>query len=363
MEITIQQAIDLGYATLSNYAKEGDRLEMTLKEANYQAVNDMFGKDKTSLRGGDEISGYITLSDTGNAKHISLWEEDSDNVENTDEEWKVYWTHASTNMSYNRIELQMNMGDKVRVYDYLNGKRKNMFREFAELLQDAIFSSPTSADDDKNPHGLVSWLSQGTDGSTGGFTGYSARYNDGSGTSYNAGGIASSSTSNARWASYYADHDGELGDNLLTIVDEAVRKTGFTPPIIMEEVAPKHSFGSYRYFSNNKIMANLNHLALQSDDKVGKDLTKYHGNPMINGVPFIYVQKLDTANTSTYGTDPIIACNLDYIKVFCLDGNNFVMSKPKERDNQHNVLKVHVDLSYVIACTNRQRAGFLINKQ
>jgi hypothetical protein len=363
MEITIEQAVDVGYATLENYAKDDDRLEMTFKEACYQPVNDLFGKDKVSLDGGDRVEGFITLGDTGNAKHISLWEEDSDNITNTDEKWEIQWTHAATNMTYNRIELGMNMGDDVKVYNYLNGKRKNMYREFGELLQDAIFQTPTSASDKKNPHGLVSWISQGTNGSTGGFNAYSGRYNDGSGTAYNIGGIASSSSSNARWASYYMDHDGQLGDNVVVLLDRATRQTNFMPPVLVEETGPKHTFGAYRYFSNDKVIGNLNHLLLQSDDKVGPDLGKYHGLTVYKGTPFIYVQKLDTANTSTYGTDPIIACNMDYIKVFVLASNNFVVSKPKERDNQHNVLKVHVDLSYAICCTNRQRAGFLINQQ
>lgn len=363
MDISIEQAIDIGHATLENYAKPGDRLEMTLKEANYQAVNDFFGKDSDSLKGGDRIEGFITLADEGNARHVGLWEEDSDNHLNTDTQWSVNWTHANTHMSYNRIELAMHMGDDLVVYDYLNGKRKNMYREWAQLLHEAIFSSPTSSTDKKNPHGFPSWLSQGTDGSAGGFTGYMGRYNDGSGTEYAKGGITASSTVKPRWASYYADHGGNIGDNLLTILDSAIRKTGFVPPILMEEVAPKQTFNNYRYFSNDNVSGKLNHLALLSDDKVGPDLTKYHGRPVINGVPVIYVQLLDTANTNTYGTDPIIAANLDYIKCFILAANNMVLGKPKERDNHHNVLKVNLDLSYAICCTNPQRAGFLINEQ
>lgn len=363
MEITIQQAADVGLSTLENYAKGSDRLEMTFKEACYQPVNDLFGKDKSTIDGGDRVEGFITLGDTGNAKHISLWEEDSDNITNTDEKWYVEWTHASTNMTYNRIELGMNMGNDVRIYNYLNGKRKNMFREFGELLQDAIFQSPVSASDKKNPHGLPSWLSQGTDNSTGGYNAYSGRYNDGSGTAYNVGTIASSASSNARWASYYADHNGNLGDNLLVLLDRATRKTNFMPPAIIEKTGPKHSFGAYRYFSNDKVIGNLNHLLLQSDDKVGPDLGKYHGLTVYKGTPFIYVEKLDTANTSTYGTDPILAVNMDYLKVFVMSANNFIVSEPVPRDNQHNVLKVHVDLSYAICSTNRQRQGFLMNNQ
>ena len=354
--------MDVGFATLENYAEEGDRLEMTFKEACYQPVNDMFGKDKSTLDGGDRIEGFITLKDTGNAKHVSLWEEDSDNTVNTDSKWKVNWTHSTTNMSYNRIELAMHMGDDLKVYNYLNGKRKNMFREWGELLQDAIFQTPTSATDDKNPHGLPAWLSFGTD-NVGGFNAYKGHYNDGSATEYNIGGIVSTSTSLSRWASYWDDHNGNLGDNLLTILDEATIKTNFIPPVLVEETGAKHSFANYRYFTCINILKNLNHLLLQSDDKVGPDLGKYHGLTIYKGVPFIYVQKLDTPNTNTYMTDPLIAANLDYIKTFVLRENNFVMSKPKERDAMHNILKVSGDVSYAIASTNRQRHGFLIAQQ
>lgn len=363
MELTIEQSVDLGYATLKNYAKDADRLELTLKEVNYQAVNDFHGKDKFELSGGDGIDGFITLEDTGNAKHVGIWEEDSDNLVNTDSKWTVKWTHATTHMLYNRVELAIHMGDDVKVYDYLNGKRKNMYREFAELLHDAIFQTPVSSSDAKNPHGIVAWLSQGTDDSTGGFTAYKGRYNDGSGTEYDLGGIVSTSTSKSRWASYYADHNGNLGDNLLNILDRAVRRTHFVPPIIIEEVAPQHSFTNYRYYTNDRICGNLNALQLLSDDKVGPDLTKYHNVTMYKGVPILYVEKLDTANSSTYGTDPFIAANMDYLKCFVLSANNMVLHKPHPRDGFHNVLKVELDYSYAVVCTNRQRAGFLINSQ
>ncbi|MFA5158164.1 MAG: hypothetical protein WC451_03210 [Patescibacteria group bacterium] len=367
-EITIDHAIDIGYATLQNYAKDSDRLEMTFKEANYTPVNEWFTKDKMKLDGGDVVKFYITLSDVGNAKHIGLWEEDSDNTVNTDEEGTVKWTHATTNMSYNRVELGMNMGKgNIQVYNYLNGKRKNMFREFAEMLQTAAFLTPSSATDKKNPHGLPSWLSIGTDGSTGAFTGYNGHYNDGSapGTAYSVGDIASSASSNARYASYYADHGGALGDNLIALLDRATRKTYFNPPILPNAStgAPVTTWGNFRYYSNDNVIGNMSSYALHADDAVGKDLGKYAGLTIYKGIPFIYVQQLDTANTSTYGTDPIFGVNHDFFYPIVLTSNNFVIGKPVPRDQQHLVLKVHLDLSYAYVCINRQRAGFLINQQ
>jgi len=176
---------------------------------------------------GDVVKAFITLGDVGNAKMAGRWEEDTHNVVNTDQEIKVDWVHATTNMDYSRIELAMHSGNAVRVYNYLTSKQKNMYRELAELLQPRLILSPVSSADKKNPHGLASWLSLGTDDSSGGFTGYKGKYNDGSGTDYAVGNINSSSSVNPRWASYYADHNDEFGDALLDLLSRATRKTHF----------------------------------------------------------------------------------------------------------------------------------------
>lgn len=366
MELTIEQAVDLGYATLQAYAKESDRLEMTFAVTSCAPVNEIFTKDKVVKQGGDVVKGWITLSDTGNAKHVALWEEETTNVVNTDDEISVNWTHFNSNMAYNRIELGMNMGSDVQAYNYLNGKRKNMFREAAEELQSAFFASPTSSTDKKNPHGVVSWLSQGTNNSDGGFTGYQARYNDGSGTAYNIGGIASTSTSKARWASYYADHQGNLGDNLLYLIDGAILSTHFIPPVIPESIAKETgiSAANFRIFTNKKIILNLKSLLRKQDDLFAAELSKLGSSVQLNGIPFVYVQQLDTANTSTYGTDPVIGCNTEYFHPVVLASNSFVVGKPHPVYHfNHNVLVVDFDLSYAYVCTNRQLAGWLINQQ
>lgn len=366
MEITVEQAVDLGYATLQAYAKETDRLEMTFATVNCTPINVMFTKEKVVKQGGDIIKGWITLGDTGNGKHVALWEEETTNVVNTDAEITVNWTHYITNLSYNRIELGMNMGNDVQVYDYLNGKRKNMFREAATQLQNALFSSPTGPSDKRNPHGIVSWLSQGDDDSEGGFTGYSGRYNDGSGTAYNVGGIASSASSNARWASYYADHNGNLGDNLLYLIDGAILSTHFVPSIIPEAIAKeaKISASDFYVFSNKKIILNLKSLLRKQDDLFASQLEKLGSSVQLNGIPFIYVDLLDTANTSTYGTDPVIGVNMQHFRPIVLAANNFVVGKPYPLNHyNHNVLVAPLDVTYGYVDDNRQLSGWLINQQ
>jgi len=153
--ITIDQAIDLGYATLQSFKQ--DDFAIALKHPRYEAINKWFREDKLQLDGGDRVTRYIQLGDTGNAQHVRLYETDEPNVVNTDKEIKVEWTHAITSFSYSRKELAMNLGNKVRVYNYLKSRRMGAFREFADLLEEAAWSTPTSASDDLNPHGIPAY--------------------------------------------------------------------------------------------------------------------------------------------------------------------------------------------------------------
>lgn len=361
-EIGIEHATDIGQATLSNYARDSDRLQMTFNETNMTPLNDVFTKDKMTLAGGDDIRGYVTLTDTGNAKHVGMWEEDSDNIVNTDSEIIVQWTNATTNMTYNRIELGINVGKgEVAVYDYLNGKRKNMFREFAEELQYYIFLSPTGASDKKHPHGLSCWLPRAADNATGGFTGYAARYNDGSGTEYAAGGITASSTVKPRWASWFADTNGTLGDNLIGLMDSAIIDTSFVPPIVPETIAGETKFSNLRIFTTKAVVMNLTNLLRKTDDLTA-NLSEHLGTLRYMSVPFVPIKQLATANATLYGTNPVWGVNMDWLHVKVLESNNFVIGKPVQRDNFHNVLKVPLDVSYGYICDNRQRAGFLISQ-
>ena len=362
MEVDIDVAKDLGYATLQRIKK--DNLAMTFGTGHYELFNTWFG-EKAEKDSGDVIKDYITLKDTGNGKHISMWEDDSHNVLNTDEEITTNWVHYTTNMDYNAIEVAINQDNPVRIYNMLNSKQLNMFREMAEQLQLAAVLSPSSASDKKHPHGLSAWLSMGTDDSSGDWSGYSGRYNDGSGTTYNLGGVASSASVNPRWASYYADHKGQLGDFLLDCLFRATTQTKFIVPIVPKKgkIGEDSGFANFRFYCGIEILQSMEHLLRKSDDRIGVDLGKYNNMIVYKGIPFIYLEELNTARSTLYGTNPLFGVNHDHFKITILKNRDFIIGKPYQRDDNHNVLTVPVDLTYAIHTNNRQRAGFLISQQ
>lgn len=339
-----------------------NELALTMKESTYEVFNMMLSGDKPIT--GKKIRSDINLKDEGNAQHIeNPWQADTFNIENISESAETNWTFATSNVSFNEIELDMNSGPE-QIHDYMQAKVENTVREFADLIQPQLVLSPTSATDRSNINGLSAWLPLGTNGSTGDWNAYSGIYNDGAGTTFNAGGIASAAGvgNNSRWASYYCDHEGVLGDAFLDKLDRAVLDCGFTNPIHPEQVGTATNWGGFKFITNRNVILNIQNLLRKADDNL-RSLDNYQGRAIYNGIVLMYHPTLNTANTTLYGTDPFWGVNMDVLKVYTLRGWKFKKKGPTESDLNHNTIRVFWDLVYNIHTRDRRRAGFLISQQ
>lgn len=362
--ITIEQAIDLGYATLQSFNK--DDLELTLKHQTYEFVNRHLTADRRLRDGGDVVKDYISLKDTGNAKHVRMYETDTPNVANVDREITVNWVHAKTSFSYSRKELSMNLGNKTRIYNLLKQRRLNCYRELADLLEEAAWKTPSAADDDLAPYGVPGWIVQAdADSVTGNFYGYLGDFTTSddseSGMSY-VGGLGCTSTVNNRWANYYADHNDNLDDSFLKLLRRAFRKTKFQAPKVASQAIDPHSdFSNFALYSNDEVIGELEELLFKSDDKIGSDLGKYAGSVVYKGIPIRYIDMLDDELTYVYGGNPFFGVNHNHFKATVLKGEDFTVDKPMNKVGQNLVFTVYVDLTYAYTCDNRRAGGFLIS--
>ena len=362
--ITITQAIDLGKATLEQFNQ--DKLEVAFKHQTYEVLNQWFAKDKVQLDGGDRVTRYISLRDTGNAQHVRMYDTDTPNISNVDEVIKVEWTHAQVSFSYSVKELAMNTGNRSRIYSLLKQRRTNAFREFADLLEEKAWQTPSSSSDDLSPIGIPGWLVQADtnpSGAIGDFTGYVGDYwSDTESAMATAGNITSTASVNPRWANYYEDHQNALDSSLLKRLRRSFRKTKFQSPMFAKQVLdPNSGFSNFRLYTNSAVLDELEEIAIKSDDRVGADLGKYAGSTIFKGIPFMYVDVLDSAKQYVYGANPIFGVNHSHFYPVCLDGENFRVNDPMSKVGQHNVLTVYVDLSYAYICDNRRTGGFLIS--
>lgn len=361
MDITINHAVDIGHSTLQHIQVK--KPAYTFAYNRYTWFNNFAGSP-IKAQGGKEIEGHIIMGDEGNARHSGLWDEDTHNVVNITKKYKQDWVHSTTNFSYNVIEMDLNNGAE-RIYNLLEAKYDNMCREWTDEVMTKMLLTPASASDTLTPTGLSGWLPLGTDNSTGGWTGYTGTYGDGN--SFNVGGLSCSASVNPKWASYYADHNGNLDDSLLVILDRATRKLAFRGPTVPKALdlntdGYKPNFSLY---SNDNVIGTLNQLYAKSDDQMGSRINMHYNTPYFKNMPFEYVDYFDTADTNRYGTDPIYGINHNLIYPIVHTNWNFKIGKPVSRAaaDQHLVMTVHGDLQYVVFGENRRFAGFLVSQQ
>ena len=354
-EISQEQALDLAYGTLWDIRRKQPPLA-TYAYSNYQFYNTFFkGNVKTTV--GKAIEGHVTLDSEGNATHSGFWAQDDLIKKNINKRYRLGWAKASGGMMWNLIEQDINQ-NPAQIYDVWKQQYNSCVKDIVEEVLSAIINGKASSTDDNKPYSVFQWVGLGTDGSTGGFTGYYGCYDDGGapGTAFDKGGI--DATTYGDWANYFADHDGNIDDSLLTILDSASRKLNFMPPVAPEKL-PVDGF-KYAMYTNDNVIKKLNAFYAKSDDNMGYHPNAHYGTPSINRIPLVYTPPLDTANTDVYGTDPILGLNHNFIYPVILRNWDFRITK-QPANLRHTVMELYMDLVYQIWCNSSPKyAGFLV---
>ena len=131
-------------------------------------------------------------------------------------------------------------------------------------------------------------------------------------------------------------------------------------PKTMNDPSAKDKFSMY---TSDNVIGTINQLYAQGDDQVGRFINQHYGVPQFKGIPLQYVDLLDTADTTRYGTDPIFGVNHDLFYPVVHSEWDFHMDEPRKRDNQHLVITADMDLVYTYIFENRRYAGFLVSEQ
>ena len=353
-EINFSQALDIAYATLWDIRRKQPPLA-TYAYSNYQFYNTFFkGNVKTV---GKALEGHVTLESEGNATHSGFWSQDDLIKKNINQRYRLGWAKATGGMMWNLIEQDINQSP-AQIYDVWKQQYDSCVKDMVEEVLDAVINGQTSSSDTNRPMSVFQWIGMGTTGSTGGFTGYYGCYNDGNtpGTAFNKGGI--NATTYTDWANYFADHDGNTDDSLLTILDTATRKLNFQPPMIPEKLQVDKL--NYACYTNDNVIKKLNAFFAKSDDNMGYRPDAHYGTPAFNRIPMVYCPPLDTANVSVYGTDPILGLNHNFIYPVILKNWDFRITK-QPANLRHTVMELYMDLVYQIWCNSSPKyAGFLV---
>lgn len=359
--------LDIGYAAAEAFlADEANRVPVILGQS-LEAFNKVFARRRTAT--GDVFKIYPALGSLGNAQMADLTTKHTSNINNVVREGQINWARTITNWSYNRIAVAMasQARDEAtaarRVFDYMKPIRAVAIKEMAELIQEKMFLPPASSSDNLSPIGIAGgWLALGSSGSEGDFTGYQGTYLDG--TNFNVAGIACSSSINPLWASYYADHQGKLGDYLLYLIDKAQDATRLYAPEIPETAGRSQElFGpDMVIFTTLNVLTNLKSFVRKAGGDTAGFAEVRNGRLYINNVPVIRAPVLETARPSVYGTDPVVGVNLDKLTIGVLEADNFFEGNPRQRDEQPDWYTIDISVTWAVASDDRRGLGFLISQ-
>ena len=331
----------------------------------YEDMN-MYMKGQMQVTG-DELKDFVVTGTVGNAGWSNPWAKDSLIVKNITKEYSLSpYKHIKGGMAFNKIEVSPNAGPQ-KIFDVVKLQYRKARAEVVDSWRAAMWSGPTSAADVTSGAGIPYWLTLGTQASTGGYTGYQSRYNDGNtpGTAFDTAGLNSTAASVPEYASYYADHEGNLDESMFRILNEALMRQNFKPPVLLDVgTQPKVNYAAY---TTKNVILTLNALYFKLNSQVGPQPMSGGYYPLSNtrvpgAIPLVWSDILDTANVSLYGTDPIYGVNQTMVHPVYLQGWNFNLSKEDTASDRHLVAQRFIDYAGQPAwCSSRHHAGFLIS--
>lgn len=355
MDPTFAQALDVKKGTLEAILRRSPPLA-TYAYSTYQFWNTYFKGNVQYV--GDKLVGNVTLSSEGNVSTGGFYSPDALVKKNINKKYELEWKRSSAGMLYSLIEQDINKSP-LQIYNVTEQQEKSMVKDLVEEVMLNCLVGATSSSDEDSPYSVTNWLSLGTDGNTGGFSGYYSQYNDGSttGASFLKGGINGSTYSD--WASYFSDHEGNIDDSLLTLLDLANLELNFQPPVIPRSLPMERVV--FACYTNKNVISKLNAFYAKADDNMGYHPTSHYGTPVIsNGIPLVYCPPFNTANTSVYGTDPIIGINHNVLYPVILKDWNFRVATRPVADN-HTMETLFMDLVYQNWCNSSPKyAGYMV---
>lgn len=352
--------IDLTRTTLENLPDM--EFETALNQANYPAINEWFQSDKVQEDGGTSIVRNIMLDNSGNARHVRLYQRSSINVADVQTKITAPWVQIEGQWSIERREVLRNRG-RAKFIDLVQSRRMDAMLAMADLLEQRAWLSPQNTSDDLNPRGITFYLSKiippnGTgydsaiDITTGGFVGRRVLFNDATQSITDKAGI--NPTTQAKWRNYAAQKTG-INSDFIKSMSRAFYATKFVPPMTVKELKSGPA-SKYRIYMGLDDLTEYGDLARKANENLGADLDKFHGVLAFNRVPILYAPNIDTD-----ASRPVYGVNHSKFYPIVLEGDWMREDEPDRDPELHNVTTTFVDGSYQYFNTNVRESGFVIH--
>lgn len=348
--------LDLIATTLKDLPK--GQFEVMWDSQHYEFCR-IYNEKRRKIDGGTSIERNVVLDETGNATYRRLFDTDTPTVENIQKKISVPWTQLGTNYSWDVLEIRRNKNSAKGYIDLMESRRTERLWGLAELIEDRGWKTPTNSSDTLYPNGIPYYLNFLDNGvTTGGFSGKTIRYQDGS-TGTTCAGLDASTE--AKWRNY-ADVYTRVDNELLRKMRKAMLLTRFKPPKFVKSPGEDTPGQDVSIYCDADRAVEFMDLADKRDDATGpkdlagKALIDVSGTTFFNRRPIVYIPQLDGASFT-----PIYCVDWSKIQPIVQDGYWMVESEPMTDRLQHTTVTVFLDACHNNLCINRRTAGWVLH--
>jgi hypothetical protein len=349
--VTDSQLKDLIISTLAKQLPLSDiGFDVAFENNQYEVVNRWLQSDKIQIDSGTQIERRVMLDKSGTAQWVHLYERTDPNKVDLMSKLVAPWRQMQTYWMVERRELLRNRKPE-KLVDLLTEQRVGAMVSMADKLEADCVTGPATLSDDRTAWGLQYAIGKAEDSTGEGY--YGGIHSDfadiygivpatsGSGTSSIAGG-------KSLWRNWCAPYTA-VDASLLKKIRTAYYKIHFKSPVIARDLVQGPA-SNYRLYANVETLVQLEELAEQRNQNLGRDLGQFQNATTFRGVPFVALDALDDD-----ADDPIYMVNHSHFVPFVMESDYMRESEPMNTVFNHNVFVTFVDLSVNFLLRNRRQ--------
>lgn len=339
MHLTHDQISDFTALTLNNI-KRRSYTDLSMEYPEYISPR-ILDKFLVSEQGGAYIEFKVKWRNQGNARHTGLFAQDQTGRRDMWITGKMPWRKQTTSISYD-VDEEVFQTDRETIISYMVGLVHSLESDMVEMDEDDLWQAPASSTDDV-PAGIPYWVVKDASTTPGG------AFNGGRPSGHTTvADIDPTSTEGSNYKNWTFGYSSVTPTDLLKKVKKAIRWTNFRAPVPFPEL--KWGSQSKEIFTTEAVVDDLERLAEDRNDNLGKDVVRYMNQVTIAGLPVTHVFWL----TSNDSSDPLYGINWSKLRPYGKRNRFMRRSKPIPAPRQHTVRDVFLDTWKNYGCVDRR---------
>jgi len=325
----------------------------TMAQTDYPLIRIFFEEAREKISSGRGLQWNMRLRTNGSFKFVRMYQITPNNYVNVMGKASMEWTMQEMKLFFDERQEEFNSGQPEQLYDHIESQESAMYEDGVSGIDAALAQAPNFLGDDLSYAGIPYWLppaATGTAAPTGGFTGTTAYFRDGTSTSL-IGGLDASDPLNERHKSYIHTWGGRVDSSFYEALRRCMTRTDFK---MLDQLKGKtRRSGGQRYLLAGHDLSDQIEKYANAHDPQGQDPMRMKLDAItIRGVKPIRVPTFDALWPTS-----VIGCWTKHLYA-CVHKNRWMKRRTYPHGENPNLIISQVDCTSQMICDDRQKAGF-----